>query len=199
MLQLNLLYLHSGGSGEPQGPEARASSFTELLQLFQEHAFGHRQRSEHLLPEVSAELADSVGMLESLTLVYLLDLPALTEQDSPPPPAGIDVSGLGSRSEHGPVMLAWMLAQYLAGGGGGADLGKTRWLGERAVQLRAVAFLDRCVRNEVIACHAGLRAIVVGVCYALLSVLVSAFDAGRMGVDGDARALALAVLHQVII
>ncbi len=198
LLQLILLYLHySAGS-----TDSMAEKFKELIELFQDHSFGHRQLSEHLLPEVSAELAQSVGMLESLILVYLMDLPSLTGDAGRREvlPASMEnlVSGLGSHPDHGPVMLAWMLSHYLSAEVDGRDIGalKTRYLGERAVQLRAVAFLDRCVGNEVIASSAALRSVAVGVCYALVSVLVSVFDPYRMGVAADTRSLALDLLHQ---
>ncbi len=66
---------------------------------------------------------ESIGKLEALILVYLIDLPSLTAKSDDHPllrsnstedAAKTDriIAGLGSYSEHGPVMLAWMLARY---------------------------------------------------------------------------------------
>ncbi len=90
----------------------------------QEHGFGHKQQSSsHLLTSLNDDLVESVGMLETLILIYLVDLPSLTSSSSQSgaklplgdarEAAKVDrlVAGLGSCAEHGPVMLAWMLAR----------------------------------------------------------------------------------------
>jgi hypothetical protein len=65
-------------------------------------------------------LCESIGFFQSLLLVLLMDLPRITSEEINPVmkcSADIDrvIAGLGNKKEHGPVMLSWMLAHFLAG------------------------------------------------------------------------------------
>ena len=72
-----------------------------------------------------------------------------------------------------------MLAQYIIKGE--ASLSAYHNLGERAVQLRVVSYLARTVGNEVIVANHRVAGIAKGICYSLLSLLVSAFEPDRAG------------------
>ena len=203
LLQIQLLLLHHKRTGKADSGE----TFKKLCQLFQDHAFGQRQNSERLLSEVDPDLVASIGLLESIILVYLLDLPSLTLDPTDHPifskeetTSSLDklILGLGSQADHGPVMLAWTLAQFLTGGE--AALPRYKALGERAVQLRALHTLSRAVESPVLGggsskSNASVRGVTRGVCYALLSVLSSSFDPRRMGMAEDAHMLACRTLE----
>ena len=189
-----LLYYSCGQNGR------KADTFTKLISLFQEHGFGHRQNSAHLLSEqdVNQDLVESIGQLECLVLLALVDLPGLTSSGrenhvlfkKAEDVGEIDklVSGLGSHPDHGPVMLAWMLAHYLADGE--ESLQSMHSLGERGLHLRAVNFLTQALSNEVISANNSVENAASGACYSVLSVLVTAFEPQRMGISADVEFLA---------
>lgn len=196
LLQIFLLFLQTYGNKYNTG-----DILAEFLELCYEHVFGHRQRSEQLLSSAetgaaaSADLSGCVGALETLILMNLIDLPTLTVDagqhcicSRPEEVAKVNkaVSGLGSRPEHGPVMLSWMLAHYLMD----ADsLGRWAGLGERALQLDAVGFLARIVENPVISKNTFVCNIAKGICYATACVLVTAFEPASMGLAGEIQGL----------
>jgi len=223
LLQLNLLYLHS------QADDRRASDnfdvFKELLQLYQSHDFGRKLSA--LKAKCGPDLRVSVGQLECLTLMYLIDLPSLTVKSSDHPllrsdgreeGAKVDklVAGLGSAPDHGPVMVTWMMARYLACSYGAATeeddleakmktLSEYEQLGERALELRCFDYLTRCCRSSSslgttppFAGHPRLLAIVRGVCYSLLAVHLSNFTdpiyEERLSNAGDVHNLMLELL-----
>ena len=66
ILQILLLYFHRGFDGD---------DVIELLKIFTAHKFGHNRFGD----KVDTAFVDSIGHLEAVLIVYLLDLPALTE------------------------------------------------------------------------------------------------------------------------
>ena len=61
-----MLYFHRGFDG---------NDVIDLLKIFTAHKFGHNRFGD----KVDTSLVDSIGHLEAVLIVYLLDLPALTE------------------------------------------------------------------------------------------------------------------------
>ncbi len=226
LLQLNLLFLHSGIADPDTSIKTfkkyfmlfQVNSYKQLVTglqlydwlnffLFQEHAFGHKLESSHASADVNSDLVESIGLLESLLLVYLIDLPsvsvrspdhAMSVSDSADPDmAKVErmVAGLGSQPEHGPVMLAWMLAKYMLSEEDRSILSKYHAMGERAVQLRALNVLTRAATNTVLSSHTNLHSVVRGICYALLAVLSTSFDLQQMGLTSDGLTLTLDLLQ----
>jgi hypothetical protein len=119
LVQILLLYLHH------EATSCDKSDIIRLLKLFTNHGFG----SQKLAENVDKGLIESIGHLESILMVYLLDLPGLTstaqgqaDLDQHPiwkNPSLIQEldrcigSSLGNLKPHGPPMLAWMLAHYI--------------------------------------------------------------------------------------
>ena len=66
ILQILMLYFHRGFDG---------NDVIDLLKIFTAHKFGHNRFGD----KVDTSLVDSIGHLEAVLIVYLLDLPALTE------------------------------------------------------------------------------------------------------------------------
>ena len=169
-----------------------------------DHNFGHRQNARHLHENVSKLLLESIGYLETLTMVYLMDLPNLTVNkggshwlwESEGTVVQIDklISGLGNFPEHGPIMLAWMLAHFVVDGQDALLCHQV--LGERAIGLGALKFLCAVATNEVILSNLSLAGLSKGICYSVLSVLVSAFDPQRMGILQDAQILSEELLKE---
>jgi hypothetical protein len=196
LLQIILLFLQSENE-ETEKNRWKKGVFSRLLAVFQGHGFGHRQKWAHLAGDAyGQEISESVGHLEAIILMSIVDLPALAE--------GAEVFGgekevdklvaaLGSHSDHGPVMMTWMLAQYITKGED--SLAEYHGLGERAVQLRAVSHLARAVDNEVIVSNARISGIAKGICYSVLSVLVSAFEPERTGLSKDVHELSRLLLR----
>ena len=205
LLQIILLYLQTlGDAGD--GGEWKKSAFASLLDVFHEHGFGHQQKWGNLAAAADGEsaLSDAVGHLEALILIAVVDLPSLIGNngggdDVFPGATVIDrlVAALGSHSDHGPIMMAWMLAQYVAKGV--ASLSTYHSMGERAVQLRVVAYLARTVDNEVITANHRAAGIAKGISYSLLSVLVSAFEPERTGLTKDVHELSRLLLRHAAV
>ena len=206
LLQIILLYLHTlGDAGD--GGEWKKKAFTNLLDVFQEHGFGHQQKWTNVAAAIDGEsaLSNAVGHLEALILVAVVDLPSLIgggggEKDGIFPGSEVIdrlVAALGSQSDHGPIMMAWMLAQYMTKGE--SSLSTYQNLGERAVQLRVVAYLARTIDNEVICANHRVAGISKGISYSLLSVLVSAFEPDRTGLTKDVHELSRLLLRHAAI
>ena len=206
LLQIILLYLQTLGDAS-DGGEWKKKAFANLLDVFHEHGFGHQQKWTNMSAPADGEsdLSDAVGHLEALILVAVVDLPSLIGSNSGekdevfPGSAVIDrlVAALGSHSDHGTIMMAWMLAQYITKGE--ASLSTYHNLGERAVQLRVVAYLARTVDNEVIAANHRVAGIAKGISYSLLSVLVSAFEPDRTGLTKDVHELSRLLLRHAAV
>ena len=116
ILQILLLLFHNGSDGQ---------EILDLLKIFSSHKFGTKKPTE----KIDKNLSDSIGHLESILTVYLLDLTGLTETiedvtdlerhpvwKNPGLVQDLDKnigSNLGTARPHGPPMLAWMLSHYL--------------------------------------------------------------------------------------
>ncbi|TRY70692.1 hypothetical protein TCAL_16356 [Tigriopus californicus] len=185
-----------------QQTQARKELFCKLYQLFLEHGFGSKQNFSHLINDVSEDLVQAIGQLEALIMVYLIDLPSLTDHEGDTQSTQWQVSdfteveklitSLGGSPCHGPIMIGWMLARFLVDGE--SSLAKYQYLGSRAVQLRVVHQLERILKNPVIVSNTTMRGIANGVCYSIVSALVSAFEPARMGLSTDIHSLALVLL-----
>ena len=195
LLQITLLYLHWNEEAKNQ------ETFTEVYELFSEHGFGRRQLAAHLLKECNSALCDSVAFLETLIMCYLIDLSNSTVDSAcmwmdHKSVEAIDkmVASLGSVAEHGPVMLSWMLAHFMMDGP--ESIRKYHGLGERAVNLGTLKYLEKVVKNEVISADKEVLGIAKGICYAILSVMLSAFEPQRMGIANEAQSLIECILRQ---
>ena len=94
-------------------------------------------------------------------------------------------------------MLVWMLSNYLAKDG---DISpKYVSLGERAVQLRVLHFLNSCLNNDVISSDITIKSITSGIIYSILSVLITVFDPDRTGLGSDIHQGSLMVLKESLI
>ena len=183
ILQIFLLYFHLGNKGE--------DVILELLQIFSKHKFGTRKMCE----KVDKDLLDSIGHLESILMVYLLDLPGLTEtiddtidetehsiRKNTKLVQDLDKhigSNLGVLKPHGPPMLAWMLSHYLVND---QLMSKYQGLGQRAFSLNVIEYLSQALESDALHSNQVISAISYGVVYSLLSILVTAFDPSRMNV-----------------
>ena len=78
-------------------------------------------------------------------------------------------------------MLAWMLAHFIAD----EDFGRFRSLGERAVQLGVLQFVNRSLNNNVVAGNAAIASVVNSVAFALLSVLVMVLNSYRSTINAS--------------
>ena len=206
LLQIFLLFLQTYGN-----KYNTADILIEFMDLCHEHGFGHRQKSQHLISEVSSSSGDlslCIGYLEALILINLIDLPTLTvdreqhciwasdSDDDVVHKIDKAISGLGSRREHGPIMLSWMLAHYLTDSD---SLSKFYALGERAIQLDVVSFLAQMVENPVIGNNQVICNIAKGICYAASCVLVTAFEPRSMGLTAEVQKLAKSLFsHEAI-
>ena len=65
-------------------------------------------------------------------------------------------------------MLAWMLAHFL----NDEDFSRFRNLGERAVQMNVLKYIDRALNNDVIVGNFAVASVVNSVAFAVSSVLV---------------------------
>lgn len=186
-----------------QQSQERKELFCKLYEVFLEHGFGSKQSFSHLINDVSEDLVEAIGQLEALVMVYLIDLPSLTDLESETEAmkqwqvsdfTEVEklITGLGSSPCHGPIMITWMLARFLIGGE--SSLAKYQYLGSRAVQLRVVHHLERILKNPVIVANITMKGIANGVCYSIISALVSAFEPQRMGLSTDIHSLALGLL-----
>eukprot|EP00095_Tigriopus_kingsejongensis_P005661 maker-scaffold209_size256900-snap-gene-1.27 protein:Tk05661 transcript:maker-scaffold209_size256900-snap-gene-1.27-mRNA-1 annotation:"nucleoporin nup188 homolog" len=182
-------------------PSSRKRLLVQINAIGLEHDFGQKQNCSHLLDEVSEDLVAAIGHAEALLMVYLIDLPSLTEEEACEKPWQAHdyqeierlVTSLGSQPAHGPIMLAWMLARYLIEGE--TSLTKYQTLGGRAIQLRVVHTLEKIMVNPVITSNSTMRGITHGICYSVVSALVSAFEPQRMGLGPDIHSLALVLLR----
>jgi hypothetical protein len=66
-------------------------------------------------------------------------------------------------------MLSWMLAHFL----NDDDFGRFRNLGERAVQLKVLQYIDRSLKNDVVVGNNAVASVVNSAAFAVLSVLVN--------------------------
>ena len=66
-------------------------------------------------------------------------------------------------------MLSWMLAHFL----NDDDFGRFRNLGERAVQLKVLQYIDRSLKNDVVVGNKAVASVVNSAAFAVLSVLVN--------------------------
>lgn len=184
LLQIFFLYTYSDLDKTETDPE-------QLIQLFTGHGFGTKSRS---LLDGGADplLIDAIGAIESLLIVYLLDLPGLTGcpdlkshpiWSSESMVANLDRSinsRLGNLNCHAPILLAWMLSHYLVDGTD--SLVKFKALGDRSINsLSLVNYLKNCLENEALNSNKIVRGLSYGVVYSLISILITAFDPERMG------------------
>ena len=201
-----------------------------FLTIFQHHNFGKKQKfigsgSSCIVQAkdvASPELAEAVGHIECLIILFLFDLPTLTinhtvpksknnviwnavqtasKSESSSSIQSLDafISSLGNVSDHAPIMLGWMLSHYLIEGE--ESLVVYRNLGERSVQLNVLKFLISCIQNET---SAGpeksiVASITYSIVYSLLSVLTTAFDPEQMGFKDDFHSLVCILLKEEFI
>ena len=186
ILQILLLYFHYNSSGNNQDVGIDA---IDLLKIFTRHKFGSKRLTADKLDN---SLVESIGQLQSILIVFLLDLPGLTDD-------AMDVefhsiwkssslvqdldknigSNLGNLRAHGPPMLAWMLSHYLVS----QQIQKHKHLGQRAFQLEVVEYLSHALLSDAVNSNQVISAITYGVVYSLLSIMVTAFDPSRMNLS----------------
>ena len=224
LLQMILLYLNACDSKNQRS--YKVEDVELFLNIFQHHNFGKKQKfigssSSCIIQakEISSpELAEAVGHIECLIILFLMDLPSLTVHEntlknktnviwSPqntecsPSVKTIDalVSSLGNISDHAPIMLGWMLSHFLVDGE--ESLGSYRNLGERSVQLNVLKFLLCCVQNETSTGpeKSTVSSITYSIVYSLLSVLTNAFDPEQMGLKEDYHTLVCILLKEELI
>ena len=96
---------------------------------------------------------------------------------------------------HGPPMLAWMLSHYLVD----RQVGKFKSLGERAFQLNVIEFLTSGLKSDALNSNHIIAAISHGVVFGLISILVTAFDPDRMGIETKLFDLILVLVKKEVI
>ncbi|CAB4058067.1 NUP188 [Lepeophtheirus salmonis] len=194
LLQLILLHFHGSSFSESVGN-------TDLKCLF--NLFRNKGMGPSLTEKIDPNLVASVGQLQSLISIYLMNLPKLTLlQNDESVKAKVNdcldyslISSLGSSPYHGPIMLAWMLSRYLRNG----ELSQPEIsIGERAVQLRVLHYLNSLMSNDVIT-NQTVKSIAAGVCYSILSILITVFDPDKMGLGMDIHNATQLVLTESLI
>ena len=208
LLQIHLLFFHHQGKIESE-------DVTAMLDIFVQHRFGIQQSNDI----ADQNLVDSIGQLESILTLYLLDLGSLTLASSSNSDAGTDggdadqvlqdhsiwkdsrlvqsldkilASHLGNLRPHGPPMLGWMVSHYLVDK---SQANKFKNLGERAFQLDVMEYLSQTLKSDACNANAILSSICYGTVYSLLSILVTAFDPSRMKL----QELAIDILQEKVI
>ena len=202
LLQILLLFFHHQGKIESE-------DVTAMLDIFVQHRFGIQQSNEI----ADQNLVDSIGQLESILTLYLLDLGSLTLASNSDV-AGADqvlkdhsiwkdsrlvqsldkllASHLGNLRPHGPPMLGWMVSHYLVDKD---QVNKFKNLGERAFQLDVMEYLSQTLKSDACNANGILSSICYGTVYSLLSILVTAFDPSRMKL----QELAIDILEEKVI
>ena len=184
LLQLLLLYFNVADTETSRSYDL--NDVKVLLSIFQQHNFGRRQKfigsghggliqaKEVIVPE----LAEAVGYIESLVVLYLFDLPSLTacedisskkksnaiwhsgtiDKEQPATSSNKDSSAECVRRIDAIVSSLGNIAEHapLMLGWmlshylveGEGSLATYRNLGERAVQLNVLKFLLTCIQNE---------------------------------------------------
>ena len=177
-----------------------------MLDIFVTHRFGQQPSDANSADE---NLVNSIGQLQSLIALYLLDLGSLALEGTvqagenhavwknPSLVQNLDkimISHLGNLKPHGPPMLGWMLSHYLV------DQQvlnlKFKNLGERAFQLGVMEYLSQALKSDVCNSNSILSSICHGTIYSLLSILVTAFDPGRLA---NVQDLAIEVLREQVV
>ena len=143
-------------------------------------------------------------------IVYLLDLPSLANTNGEEISTHHSIwrtsatiqdldrsigSSLGNLDPHGPPMLAWMLSHYLVDN----QVGKYKTLGERAFQLHVIEYLSSGLHCDALNANQVLSAINYGVAFGLVSILVTAFDPARMGIEDKLFQLLLVMVKKEVI
>ena len=184
LLQLLLLYFNVADTQAARSYDLNDVKF--LISIFQQHNFGRRQKfigSGHgsLIQAkdiIVSELAEAVGCIESLIVLYLFDLPSLTasedisstmksnaiwhsvtiDKEQPATSSTKDSSVECVKSIDAIVSSLGNIAEHapLMLGWmlshylveGEGSLATYRSLGERAVQLNVLKFLLTCIQNE---------------------------------------------------
>ena len=106
------------------------------------------------------------------------------------------VSGLGDLRPHGPVMLAWMLGQFIARGQAG--LQASQRYGEAAIGAGSLEFLLSILEGDYTA-HSLVSDVLHSLVYGVMSALVQAFDPASMGLALDTHKIVVKLLgHKLI-
>ena len=203
LLQILLLYFHH--QAKIDGREV-----LNMLDIFVQHRFGQQSNDVDITDEQNSNILDSIGQLESILTLYLLDLGTLTLADTGIAAqvledhtiwkdsnlvANLDriLVSLGNIRPHGPPMLGWMVSHYLVDKH--CQVSKFKNLGERAFQLDVMEYLSQALKNDACNANSILSSICYGTVYGLLSILVTVFDPSRMKL----QELAIDVLEEKVI
>ena len=198
ILQILLLFFHHEAKIEGE-------DVTMMLDIFVANRFGQQPSDANSADE---SLVNSIGQLQSLITLYLLDLGSLTLEGTghasenhviwknPSLVQSLDktmTSHLGNFKPHGPPMLGWMLSHYLVDQQ--VNL-KFKNLGERAFQLGVMEYLSQALKSDVCNSNSIVSSICHGTIYSLMSILVTAFDPGRLA---NVQDLAIEILREEVI
>ena len=109
---------------------------------------------------------------------------------------GGHVSGLGDLRPHGPIMLAWMLGQFMARGQAG--LQTYQRLGEVAMGNNVLQVLQDTLQGDFTA-HSLVSDILHSLVYGVMSALIQAFDPSSMGLGLDTHKIVVKLLSHHLI
>jgi len=167
-----------------------------VTEIFFEFGFGTKLPFKNEFDENNTRLVKSIGYLSITTLIYMLDLPALSADvqghkiwGNPEHVTKMErlISGLGNHPSHSPALLAWTLSCFLAKGAEG--LGKAARLGEMALANRVLKTLELILCADFNS-HTLVSDIIHLEVYSVVSVLLSVFDPVSMGLQTEIETLA---------
>lgn len=197
ILQILIVYVHV--EDEEGDGAVTPAEFLQLSRACQVHGFGSRPLVEN--KEVAAddkELLESVGQLESLLLISIIgklsrqkwsagsQRQTLNEADKV-------IWSFGNVRAHGPVMLAWMLANYPTWRQS-PDEPKYKVMGEKAVlELDVLGFLAAALEGSD-ALAPTVASVAHCAVYSLVSLLLESFDHERFD-DGALHRLVCLLLR----
>ncbi|XP_069692288.1 nucleoporin Nup188 [Periplaneta americana] len=178
--------------------DLQADSFLKLFKIILQHNFGQDHLFGVLLNESHADIIKKISNMEVMLVLRALQVLGETGRmwdETHYVKLEALMLRLGSRPEHGPINMAWMLINFI--GPNGEELFDSyRRFGELALKADCFLYLERILRHKMFKEVARFSNIAFRAVYQMLFVITSKFEQERLdGIEGIYNVTAAVLMH----